>query len=80
MYTRVDSHIPIRFREDLATGYLDFHDYIEDPIDSTVFTSIIDAFPCHQGHEHNGIDDKTCTKYNSQTLRRSWPCDNPRCS
>jgi hypothetical protein len=80
MYTRVDSHIPIRFREDLDTGYLDFHDYVERPIDSTVFTSIIDAFPCHYGHGHNEIDDKTCTKYNSQILRRSWPCDNPTCS
>ncbi|CAF1089529.1 unnamed protein product [Adineta steineri] len=81
MYTRADSHVPLRFREDLDTGYLDFHDYVEGPIDQTIFTSIIDAYgPCHQGHGHAGTDDKTCTRYNSQTLRRSWPCDNPTCS
>ncbi|CAF0957335.1 unnamed protein product [Rotaria sordida] len=81
MYTQVDSHIPIRFREDLDTGYLDFHDYVEGPIDQKIFTSVINGYsPCHQGHEHSGNTDKTCTRYNSQTLRRSWPCDNPTCS
>jgi hypothetical protein len=79
MYTRSDSHIPLRFREDLDTGYIDFHNYVEGPIDPTVFTSIIDAYgPCHHGHGET--TDKTCTKYNSQILRRSWPCDNPTCS
>ncbi|CAF1051765.1 unnamed protein product [Rotaria sordida] len=81
MYTQVDSHIPIRFREDLDTGYLDFHDYVEGPIDQKIFTSVINGYsPCHQGHGHSGNTDKTCTRYNSQTLRRSWPCDNPTCS
>ena len=81
MYTYADSHVPIRFREDLDTGYLDFHDYQEGPIDPSIFTSIIDGFgPCHQGHGHDGSTDRTCTHYNSQTLRRSWPCDNPTCS
>ncbi|CAF3683545.1 unnamed protein product [Rotaria sp. Silwood1] len=68
MYTQVDSHIPIRFREDLDTGYIDFHDYVEGPIDKTIFTSIINGYsPCHQGHGHSGNSDKICTRYNSQT-------------
>ncbi|CAF3179416.1 unnamed protein product [Rotaria sp. Silwood2] len=81
MYTVADSRIPVRFREDLDTGYLDFHDYVEGPIDPTIFTSVIDAYgPCHPGHGDAGSTDRTCTHYNSQTLRRSWPCDNPTCS
>lgn len=81
MYTLVDSHIPIRFREDLDTGYLDFHDYVEGPINPTIFTSMFENYGlCHQGHGHDGNTDQTCTRYNSQTLRRSWPCDNPTCS
>ncbi|CAF3742045.1 unnamed protein product [Rotaria sp. Silwood1] len=81
MYTVADSHIPVRFREDLDTGYLDFHDYVEGPIDPTIFTSMIDAYgPCHSGHGSAGSTDRTCTHYTAQTLRRSWPCDNPTCS
>ncbi|CAF3451829.1 unnamed protein product [Rotaria sp. Silwood1] len=71
MYTVADSRIPVRFREDLDTGYLDFHDYVEGPIDPTIFTSVIDAYgPCHPGHGDAGSTDRTCTRYNSQTLRQ----------
>ncbi|CAF0903199.1 unnamed protein product [Didymodactylos carnosus] len=80
MYTVAGSHIPVRFPEDLDTGHLDFHDYVEGPIDQTIFTSMIDTYgPCHPGHGSAGSTNRTCTHYTAQTLRRSWPCDNPTC-
>jgi len=79
MYVESGTGIPVRIREDLDTGFLDFHDYVEGSLNTTIFTDVIDLFQCHYGHNSQN-NDKTCTKYNSQNLRRTWPCDNPTCS
>jgi hypothetical protein len=49
MYVESGTSIPVRLREDLDTGFLDFHDYVEGSVDSSIFTDIINAFPCHGG-------------------------------
>lgn len=55
----VGSNIPVRLREDLDTGFLDFHDYQETQPDSEVFYNISTMFPCHHGmKERNSNFDK----------------------
>ncbi|CAF1642368.1 unnamed protein product, partial [Didymodactylos carnosus] len=80
-YIKTDSNMPVRFLEDLDTGYTDFNEVILDDVPKSVFEDIINKYECHDGwHPIDNPNDKTCTRYNSQTLRRSWPCPTPTCN
>jgi len=82
MYVKENTSYPIRFREDLDTGWVDFNEVSigNEYVDESLFTDPINEFTCHDGwNPNNNPDDQTCVRYCCQSLRRSWPCATPTC-
>ena len=66
-YTAVGSSTLLRLREDLDTGYLDFYDFeVLESVPDDIFLG-----PLSQPVVGHGAP--TCTHYNSQSSRYTWP-------
>jgi len=74
MYVKTGTNMPLRFQEDLDTGFIDFFNYSVGEQDESIFTDLIDAYQCHPGFLPS--QDRTCIHYAPVTQRGDgWPCD-----
>jgi len=76
MYLQTGTNMPMRFQEDLDTGFLDFFNYTAGDQDEAVFTELINAYECHSPFRSSLDQDRTCIHYAPINQRgNGWPCD-----
>ena len=71
-----------RLREDLDTGYIDFNNVLigNNTAPLEMFENIINSYETHDGWDPiANPNDKTCVRFFSLYMRRTWPCEVDTC-